>query len=598
MLDEAAARAAIAAAHARGELSAAAVASLERWLSDDLFAEWRGEVLALLADADWPEIEAAFGRVLEFGTAGRRGKAGVGPNRINARTIGETAAGLADCVRAMAPEVAPTCVVGYDARRHSREYGELCAEILAARGFKVYLFEGPTATPMLAFSVVHLGAAAGLMITASHNPPEYNGIKAYWRHGGQVVPPYDQAIIDHARALDGQPIERMPLSQAVAAGRVVVLDEGVDRAYWDYVAAQAVPGPRRARVVYSPLEGVGKRCVVPVLERAGFADVHLVASQAEPSSEFANVPDRIANPEVPAAMEAVLERCRALDADAGIASDPDADRIGFVARDPREPGGYRFFTGNQIGVLVSWFTCESYTRAGRMPARPLVLTTAVTTGLIRRIAESYGARVIGDLPVGFRWMGEVLADGLSGEELIVAVEESHGVNRGGLVRDKDAASAALALCELTAELVAQGRTASELLEDLYRRYGYHAEFLHNEESEDLEALGAVVASLRRSPPTEVDGLAVVSVEDRAEGGYLSPVTGRPVRENFLIFRLAGAGAEVSLAIRPSGTEPKLKIYAMGHRPVGPNEDLAAVQAAVDPLVRRLPGRLLAAARGE
>lgn len=597
MAEASAAVAMVEQARASGRLSEAAARYLTLWLTGEAFAAWRDAVAAAVAAGDWPELEAAFGSVMPFGTAGRRGREGLGPNRLNARTIAESAAGLGDSVKAAYPTEPPTCVIAYDGRRQSRAYGRLCAEVLCARGFQVDLFDGPRATPELAFTVLRRRALCGIMITASHNPPDDNGFKAYWRSGGQVVPPYDAAIIACVERLSAATIDQEPLELALQEGRCTLLGPEADAEYWDYVAAQAVTGRRDARIVYSPLQGVGGQCVLPVLQRAGFRDVHVVASQAEPSSEFEAIRGRVANPEIPEAMQQVTDLCRELDAAIGIASDPDADRIGLVARDPASEGGYRFLNGNQIGVLVTWFACQAMRHEGVLPESPVVLKTAVTTELITRLAADYGVAVRGDLPVGFRWMGEVLDELLEDGQLIAAIEESHGVNRGGRVRDKDAASAALALAELAAQLKAEGRTVADLLDDLYRRYGYHAEVLHNVVQPRREAIDAILEALRRQPPTHLGGLPVLACEDRLRGDYRSPVTQQPVLENFLIYRLGGNAQvdEVRVAIRPSGTEPKMKVYVQGVKAVPAGADLAALKAAAEAVLKALPNHLLTAA---
>ncbi len=583
----------LAAAVSRGDLSADAADNLQLWLEHPAFAEWRDEVAALLKAGDWSEVESCFGQVIPFGTAGRRGREGVGPNRMNARTVAESAAGLADWFRGRTAGPV-TCIIAYDTRRNSAAYGRLCAEVLAARGVTVELFDGYRSTPQLAFAVLERGADCGIMITASHNPPADNGFKAYGRHGGQVVPPDDEGIIAGVLAVARETIERLPLEQAVAAGRVRYLGAEADAAYTAYVAAQARGIDRAARIVYSPLQGTGGQCVLPPLAAAGFVDVHPVPAQAEPSSEFGAVPGGVANPESPPAMEAVMAECRRLDADAGIASDPDADRIGYVARE--RDGGYRFYNGQQIGALVTWWVCHALTESGAMPARPVVLKSAVTGELVARIAERYGVRCIGDLPVGFRWVGETVEVGLArgGETMITAIEESHGVNCGPRVRDKDAASAALALCELTAWLRARDVTAGEQLEALWREHGYHAEYLHSESKPVRAEIDAILAALRERLPASIDGLRVSRVEDRGRGEWINPNTGEPVVENFIILELAGDERvdRAVLAIRPSGTEPKMKVYAQAVRQVA--GDLAATQATVDACVAALPAKLLAA----
>ncbi len=580
-----------------GALTEAAAANLRLWLTGEAFAPWHEAVVAEVARGDWEAVQDAFGQVIPFGTAGRRGAEGVGPNRFNERTVAESAAGLADYVREAFPNEAPTCVIAYDTRRNSATYGRLCAEVLSARGFQVALCDGPRATPMLAYAVLQRRALCGIMITASHNPPDDNGFKAYWRSGGQVVPPHDTGIIDFVGRLAQEAIAREPLAEAIDEGRVELLGHEADAAYWLYVVGQSVSRQRDARVVYSPLQGTGGVCVMPVLERAGFTDVHVVPSQAAPSSEFEHVANGVANPELPAAMREVVELCRELDADAGIASDPDADRIGFVARDPQADGGYRFFNGNQIGVLVTAFACEALSREGVLPEKPVVLKSMVTTEMITRIAEAHGVKVYGNLPVGFRWMGEVLDRKLRDDQLIAAIEESHGVNRGSRVRDKDAASAALVLAELAAELKATEQTATAYLDQLYRKHGYHAEIMHSVVQPRREAIDAILAALREDPPALLGGLAVLETEDRLNGDYVNPITGQPVIENCLVYRLGGDERldGVKLAIRPSGTEPKMKVYVQGWRRLPPAGSLTAAKAAVDEVLSALPALLLSAA---
>lgn len=584
-------------AEGQGLISRAAAHNLRNWLTAEAFTDYQEQVSASVTQGDWTELADSFGQVIPFGTAGRRGRVGMGPNRLNARTIAESAAGLGDCVKAAYPDEPPTCVIAYDTRRQSEAYGKLCAEVLAARGFQVYLYDGPRATPMLAFSVLHLRTLCGIMITASHNPPDDNGFKAYWRSGGQVVPPHDQEIIEYVNRLSDAVIEREPLDQAVQEDRVTMLGTAADADYWSYVADQAIGSFRDARIVYSPLQGTGAKCVLPVLERAGFRDLHVVESQAAPSSEFDAVAGRVANPEIPAAMKEVIDLCRELDADCGIASDPDADRIGFVARDAAAESGYRFFTGNQIGALAAWFACEAMSREGVMPEKPEILKSMVTTELITRIGESYDVKVRGELPVGFRWMGEVLDQAMDDRNLVLAVEESHGLNRGGRVRDKDAASAALTLAELASELKAKGMTVTQLLNSIHERYGYHAEILHSVTQPKKEAIAAILTALRERPPQELGGLRVASVEDRLQGDYINQVTGDAVIENCLIYRLEGDDRidGVKVAIRPSGTEPKMKLYVQGWRQLRDGDSLESIAAAVDHLLQGLPDKFLEAA---
>lgn len=539
------------------ELSATAERNLARWRSAPHLAEHRAALTSFLAAASTAEVEDAFGADLPFGTAGRRGCEGVGPNRINARTIAESAAGLA----VLRPSLA---VVGYDGRAHSREYALLSAEVLLAAGARVELFAQACATPQLAHRATTAGAQAAVMITASHNPADHNGFKAFGPHGGQIVPPLDRQVMAAVVGQADLPIGRMPLATALAEGRARWVTRADDEAYLAYVARQAGAGPRDCRLVFSALQGVGGRTVPAVLERAGFTAVALVASQAEPSPLFETLPDGIANPEAPEALAQLIAACAQQDADAGLAADPDADRVGLVARDPDSPHGYRFFRGYELAALIAQHTIVRRARDGRLPAGSVVLRSVVGSRFIDAVAAEYGARVIGDLPIGFKWCGELQADRLDEEHFVAALDESHGFNRGVAVRDKDAASAALALAEIVADCRAEGITVSQRLAGLHTRYGARAEQVFGLRMASAEAMGQFVDRLRSHPPSTLLGRRVSTIVDRLNDPWTSSVSGMAVPENFLMLELAGddTTGNALVGVRPSGTEPKLKIYAL------------------------------------
>lgn len=555
-------------------LSPVAAAEVRRWRTDPLLAEHRPAVEALLAGGDWEAVEDAFGRVLPFGTAGRRGPEGVGPNRLNTRTIAESAAGLAQDVLAQ-PALPRRAVIGFDMRRRSAEYARLAAETMVALGLEVLLFDEPCATPQLAFEVQRRGAGCGAMITASHNPPGDNGFKAYGPHGGQVVPPQDRRIIDRVMALAGQPLA--PVGGPRGSLRHRGLDEDSD--YLAYVASQACGRSREARLVFSPLHGVGGRTVLPVLRRAGFGELHLVPQESVRDPDFGELPGGLANPESPPALAGLVARLRELDADAGCASDPDADRLGFAARDPHAPGGYRIFGGNQLATLIVWQTLQARAASGTLPANGVVLRSVVGAALLEPLCADYGVDLWGDYPIGFKWFGQTCAQVLGERPLLAAVDESHGFNRGALVRDKDAASAALALAELVADARADGRTVSDLWAALEARYGLCEERVVSRRLAARDEASRLLARLREDPPARLAGLAVERVEDRAAEPWLNPATGQPQPEEFLLLHLDRA----RLGVRASGTEPKLKLYVMAR---------GRARADLLELVEELPAALL------
>ena len=576
----------------------AAAENLTLWLTNPAFEPHLPSVLSMVAGEEWPLLVDCFKQVIPFGTAGRRGVCQPGPNRMNARTVAESAAGLADYYAAAYPDRDKVCVVARDCRLDSPEFSTICAEVLAARGFTVKMFRGDCATPMLAFTVLHQQALCGVMITASHNPPEYNGFKAYGPHGGQVVPPDDIGIIDAVNALREQPIERLPMADAEASGQVIYLDQTAISDYVNSVVVQQAGGPKRARIAYSPLQGCGSAIVLPVLSAAGFVDVQVVPEQAQPDGHFDAVPDGIANPESEPAMGAVKALGVSIGADGIIASDPDADRIGFIAPEPEGADApWRFYNGNEIGVLVTWWAIHQ--RLPRLPLSPgdcWVIKSIVTSELVTRMAAAAGVQTLGDLPVGFRWIGELIEAELQDpRRLLAAIEESHGVNCGALVRDKDAASGSLALAELCAWLKAEGLTASELLDQIHAQHGYHREWMISFAPETKDEINRAVAGFRSNPPATIGpwDLSPAQVEDRQTGSYADPVTGEPVVENFLVWRVGDESAGAKVAVRPSGTEPKMKIYVQAWRAAG--EDLAAARAEVDALITSIGEALHASA---
>jgi phosphoglucomutase/phosphomannomutase len=520
----------------------------------------------MIERGEWKTLDDVFWTVIPFGTGGRRGLMHpVGSNAINERTMGESAQGLADYVRTTAGGAAAACGIAYDSRHNSRRFAELCAEVMVGNGLKVYFLDGIRSTPELSFLVRRKQCACGIMITASHNPPSDNAIKAYWSTGGQLYPPHDRGVIEAVNAT--VEIRRRPWAEAVAAGAIEFVQSEIDEAYLQAVGRLVAPGPRAVKILYTPLHGVGGTSALPAMERAGFGPIEVYAPQATPDGDFPNVPGRVANPENEPVFAPLVEHARTSGAELVMATDPDADRLG-VAAPVRIVGGkaakeYRFITGNQLGALLAEHLLSRAKKAGGLRADAYIVSTLVTTPLIRRIAEAYGARCFDEVLVGFRWIVRVIDEqGPAG--LVLATEESHGYLAGDHARDKDAAVAAVLTAELAAECRARGKTLVEQLESLFWQYGMHVERTRSTQmpgSAGMARMQRLMAGLRSDPPATLGGLGVKQVRDYGRSVKIvhgnESALGGP-RGDLLIFDLDQAGNFA--AIRPSGTEPKVKCY--------------------------------------
>lgn len=577
------------AAVANGKLTETAAANIRNWLTQPHYAEYAAEVEAHIVAKKWKTLDDVFWTVIPFGTGGRRGKMyPIGSNAINDRTIGESAQGLADYVKGtLGPDADLSCAIAYDVRHKSTQFARLCSEIMVANGFKVYFLEGHRSTPELSFTVRHKQCSCGIMVTASHNPPSDNAVKVYWSTGGQIIPPHDAGIIE--RVMNTQEIVRSDFDKAVADGRIEKCQDEVDELFYEAVASLATEGPRDLKILYSPLHGVGERAVNPVLVRCGFADIRMYGPHSTPDPDFPNVPENISNPENPAIFDAMIEYAKKSGADIAIATDPDCDRIGCAAPLTNEPNSeWHTIDGNQLGALMADYVLETWQTAGRLSPENFIVITLVTTQLTRRIGDSYGVRTMGDLLVGFKWIAEVI-DREGPEQFVFGAEESHGYVSGTHVRDKDGAVAALLLCELAAKLKADGQTLHQKLDALMWQHGAHAERTVSVQmpgSEGMDRMKEVMATIRSDPPKSVGGMSVVQSRDYlsktvtlADRGT-SPLEG-PCGD-LVILDLSTAGNYV--AVRPSGTEPKIKFYMFTYEPP---EQLADLERTKQELQDRL-----------
>ncbi|MEA3021050.1 MAG: phosphomannomutase [Actinomycetota bacterium] len=490
------------------------------WLEDDPDPETRAALSALIEAGDEAAIAECFHARLGFGTAGIRGAMGAGPNRMNASMVRSTIAGIAACLTDPGRGV----VVGHDGRRRSDAFAIDAARVLSGAGVPALVLPGTVPTPVLAFAVQHLRAAAGVMITASHNPPNDNGVKFYGGDGAQIVPPADGQI---AAAIDRVgPVRSIPLDDT----HVRQLDGAVLDAYLARAATVVRPGPRDVRVVHTALHGVGWEPARRLFRAAGFAEPVPVAEQMSPDATFPTV--TFPNPEEPGALDLALALAARVDADVVVANDPDADRLGVAVPDA---GGWRQLTGDEIGVLLAERLLDATSGDDRLVACSLVSST-----MLRRMAAAHGVHFVSTLP-GFKWIARA-AERVPGSRFVFGYEEALGYSVGDVVRDKDGLTAALAFVDLVAALRAAGRTVPMQLEALARRYGLHATLQWSTRA-SVTDIDAAVARMVDSPPRVIAGRPVTATE-------------RPA-DDIVVLHLEG---DARVVVRPSGTEPKLKTY--------------------------------------
>lgn len=572
--------AAVQAAADAKQITVGAAENMRRWLTEPAYAEYVPLLAERIAAGHWQELDDAFWTIIPFGTGGRRGRMyPVGSNAINDRTIGESAQGLADYVRKTVPQPMLSCALAYDTRHRSRHFAELCAGIMVANGFKVYFLDGYRSTPELSFAVRERGCSCGIMVTASHNPPSDNAVKAYWSTGGQLLPPHDRGVIDCV--MNTAEIRRQSFTAAVEQGKIEFCQEQVDAAYQQQVLGQSIAGPRKAKIIYSPMHGVGAASAMPLLKAAGFDEVELFEPHAKPDGDFPNVPGHVSNPENPATFDTMIVRAKESGADLILSTDPDADRLGCATQVSKN-GPWRTLTGNQIGALLTDFVLESHRRHGGLSADNYIVKTLVTTEMIRRIADSYGVKTVGDLQVGFKYIGGAI-DEHGPARFVFGTEESHGYLAGTYARDKDANVAALLLAELAAACKASGKTLFDKLDALFWQHGCHVEMQISNTmpgSEGMAKMKALMQQLRLDPPRELAGCRVVRVRDYLSlqqgtpGGALAPFVGP--KGDMVMLDLEQEGNYV--AIRPSGTEPKVKLYLFAYEPAEMLADLEDTKA--------------------
>ncbi len=585
-----------------GALGAAA----EAWLNDPVIADRdKQEIRDLIAAGDDRELVDRFFRHLEFGTGGLRGIIGAGLNRMNAYTVGAAAQGLANYIARQGDDARHAgLAIAYDCRRQSDAFAVRTAEVMAGNGITAYVFDALRPTPELSFAIRHLGCTAGVVITASHNPPQYNGFKAYWTDGGQITPPHDQAIIEEVRKVGSfANVRTVEQDEARAAGLIRTIGQEVDEAFLDAVQESCL-NPEvcrqqgsKLKIVYTSLHGTGGQLIPQALRRRGFEQVIEVPQQAAPDGEFSTVESP--NPEEGAALKMGVELARRESADLVIGTDPDADRVGIAVRG--RDGEFELVSGNRIGALLCHYICEQRTRNNTFPANGVVLSTVVSSDMMKEIGRSYGATVVETL-TGFKWIGHQLHQyDLQGTreapslEFVFGAEESYGYLPVRFVRDKDAVTSSAFIAEMAAQAASQGRTLLDTLNDLFRKYGYYHEGARSlvlPGKEGADRIAAMMDQLRDDPPKEIGSETVVAVADLSTGVKKDLETGTVLHRfelpssNVLILQLSDGGKVVA---RPSGTEPKIKFYVLL---TGPADNLALAKTNAEARVERILNDLI------
>ena len=538
-----------------------AKANAQAWLDGD-YDEATKQAIRDMAERDPQELNESFYRHLEFGTGGLRGIMGAGTNRMNRYTVAMATQGLANYVRrqcAAEPEL--RAAVSHDSRNHSREFAEITASVLAANGFTVYLFDGMRPTPELSFAVRHFRCHTGVMVTASHNPKEYNGYKAYWSDGCQLTAPHDTAVIDEVLKIKGMADVRSHGGE----GRVVTIGEEVDRLFMDRVEQNSL-NPELIRrhhdvkIVYTPLHGTGITLIPRMLERLGFTNVNVVKEQAVPDGNFPTTPSP--NPEEQAAMKMAVDLAREIDADIVFASDPDADRVGVAVKRP--DGEWMLLNGNQTMSLLYYCIVGQWQAKGLLRGDEYVVKTIVTSELPGDIARRAGIRVY-DVLTGFKFIGGIIRELETAQRFIAGGEESYGYMIGDFVRDKDAVGACSMIAEIAAWAASQGKTCFDVLADIYKQFGFYKEGLLSivrKGKSGAEEIQAMMRGYRSNPPQAIDGDEVVMVKDYQlhqsrdlRTGSVEPID-LPTSNVLQFFTASGN----KVTVRPSGTEPKIKFY--------------------------------------
>lgn len=574
-------------------LSADVQQKINTWLTGSYDDESKAEIQRLQAAGDEESLNDAFYRNLEFGTGGLRGVMGVGSNRMNRYTLGMATQGLCNYLLQSFPGQEIKVAVAHDSRLNSRAFAQTAANIFSANGITVYLFEDLRPTPELSYTIRHLGCQSGVVITASHNPKEYNGYKVYWNDGAQVVAPHDKNIIREVNAIEGVDAVKFEGDES----RIHIIGTDLDEAYLSEVQQlsinpAAIQRQHDLKIVYTPLHGTGITLVPTALKRFGFTNVHVVEAQATPDGNFPTV--KSPNPEEKVAMQMALDKAKELDADLVIATDPDADRVGIGVKNSQ--GEWVLVNGNQTAALLTHYLVSARQQAGQLrPDKDYIVYTIVTSDVLGEVARHHGIRSFQTL-TGFKYIAGIIRgfeEQNDGHYYIGGGEESYGYMIGQFVRDKDAVSACCLIAEMAAVAKDQGRTLYEEMAQMYRTYGLYKEdliSLTKKGQRGAEEIQEMMAELRQNPPASLGGSPVVQLLDYQQSQARDLRTGETTpldheQSNVLQF-LTEDGSKVSA--RPSGTEPKIKFYFSLKQPnFGADESFEDALAGLDGRIKQI-----------
>ncbi|MFQ3306251.1 MAG: phosphoglucomutase [Polaribacter sp.] len=556
----------------------------KQWLSPTFDIETQQEIQQLIT-SNATDLEDRFYKDMEFGTGGMRGVMGAGTNRINKYTLGRATQGLSNYLIENVKKTQLKVVIAYDCRHNSKKFAKIVSDVLSANNIKVYLFEDLRATPELSFAVRHLDCDAGIVLTASHNPPEYNGYKVYWTDGGQIVPPHDGKIIANVNSLDFSEI-KFTANEAL----IETIGKEVDDVFIAAAVKNGSLSPnidrKNLKVVFTSLHGTSIVSVPDALAKAGYTDVHIVEEQRVPDGDFPTV--KSPNPEEPEALQMATDLANKIGADIVIGTDPDCDRLGVAVRDT--DGNMKLMNGNQTMVVMTEFLLKKWKEEDKINGKQFVGSTIVTTELVGEITKTYGVETKVGL-TGFKWIAKMVKD-FPELDFIGGGEESFGYMVGEFVRDKDAVTATLLACEIAAHAKQNGSSFYEELLAIYLRNNFYKEHLIAITKKGMDGAAEIqqmLSDMRNSPLSEIDGEQVVSLSDYQASTVKNLITGKVTnidlpKSNVLIYQTANG---TRIAARPSGTEPKIKFYFSVNTSLESKENAAKVEAALDAKIQRI-----------
>jgi phosphoglucomutase len=571
-----------------GNLDKDTQARIDQWLTSEYDKDTVAKVQELVDNNQETELLDSFYKELEFGTGGLRGIMGVGSNRMNKYTIGKATQGLANYLKKQFPDQEIKVAVSYDSRNNSQEFGHLVADVFSANGFQVYLFKELRPTPILSFAVRHFKCQGGVMLTASHNPEEYNGYKAYWNDGGQLVAPHDEEVITEVNKIKSVKDIKFDRNEK----NIHLVDEDFDQIYIDAnlklsIHPEAVKSQKDLKIVYSPIHGTGITIVPKMLEAWGFTNITVVDEQAKPDGNFPTVV--YPNPEEEDAMSIAMRKGEEIDADVVMATDPDADRVGVAVKLPS--GEFQLINGNQIGSLLTYYVLSSKKDLGQLKDNQYIVKTIVTSNLFSDIAKSFDVKTYETL-TGFKFIGEVMTKLEGKETYLVGGEESYGFLVGDLVRDKDAVNSCAFIAEMTAYFKSQGKSLYDVLIKLYLDYGYYKEkliSLTKKGKAGADEIKQMMADLRANLPKTLGSIEVTEVRDYESSEATDLATGKKSKIDLPksdVLQFITKDGDV-ISARPSGTEPKIKFYCSVRENLEFTTELGQISNRLDDKVREM-----------